>query len=304
MARYNNTERIGVNEVEGRIVKELGWIFREQPIVDMGIDAHMELVSEGQPTGRLVALQIKTGASHFQKTADGYTYYGDLTHLEYWLAHALPVVLVGHIPDTGETVWVQVTADTVTRTKKGWRISIPSKNKLNAEARHELSKVFDGTPAQQKYRRLTLDLPLMRHIESGNKVSIELQDWVNKSLGRTSIEVYLDDERSEEHSDDSTTYFTGYSIKELAEALFPWAEATVDEDFYESNSDFERSLHDADPWEIEGEIIPSTDPSDSIYPYSEVGGEIELYRLKLELSELGKAFLVVAEHMEGGEDGD
>lgn len=299
MARYTSTERVGVNEVERIIVKELGWIFREQPIVDMGIDAHMELVLEGKPAGQLVGLQIKAGPSHFQKTSDGYTYYGDLTHLDYWLNHSLPVVLVGHVPENGETLWVQVTADAVTRTKKGWRIAIPSKNKLNAEAGNELAKVFDGTPAQQRYRRLTIDLPLMRHIEKGHKVSIELEDWINKSLGRTSIRVFLDDEPSEEHSDENTTYFIGYSIKRLAEALFPWATAGIDEYFYETNYEFEDSSCESDSWEKEDEFQPAADPSDSLYPYSQVGGEVELYRLTLELNELGESFLAVSDFIDG-----
>ena len=47
MARYSTTERIGVNAVEHIVLHELGWIFREQPIVDMGIDAHIERVDDG-----------------------------------------------------------------------------------------------------------------------------------------------------------------------------------------------------------------------------------------------------------------
>ena len=31
MARYSDTERIGVNAVESLILRDLGWIFREQP---------------------------------------------------------------------------------------------------------------------------------------------------------------------------------------------------------------------------------------------------------------------------------
>ena len=27
-------------------------------------------------------------------------YYGDDVHLDYWTNHSLPVILVGHIPDT------------------------------------------------------------------------------------------------------------------------------------------------------------------------------------------------------------
>jgi len=54
MGRFTKTERIGVNAVERIVLDDLGWIFREQLIVDLGIDAHIELV-EHEPTGKLVA---------------------------------------------------------------------------------------------------------------------------------------------------------------------------------------------------------------------------------------------------------
>ena len=59
MSRYNTTERLGINAVEQIILKELKWIFREQLIADMGIDAQIEVVCNGVPTGQLLALQIK-----------------------------------------------------------------------------------------------------------------------------------------------------------------------------------------------------------------------------------------------------
>lgn len=164
MSRYSTTERIGVNAVEGIVLHELQWIFREQPIEDKGIDGHIERAEAGDPSGKLVALQIKTGRSHFRKTAKGYTYYGDNTHLAYWLGHALPVILVAHLPDANETLWVQVTEKAVTRTDKGWRIVIPFTQTFGRATRGLLEAVFDGTPAQQHLRRLSLDLPLMRHI--------------------------------------------------------------------------------------------------------------------------------------------
>jgi hypothetical protein len=57
------TDREGVNAVERVFVKELGWIFREQTIGDWGIDAHVEVANEKEPSGRLLALQIKSGKS-------------------------------------------------------------------------------------------------------------------------------------------------------------------------------------------------------------------------------------------------
>ena len=48
--RYNKLERIGVNAFEKAIL-DIGWIFREQPIVDVGIDAIIEQSEDGEPKG-------------------------------------------------------------------------------------------------------------------------------------------------------------------------------------------------------------------------------------------------------------
>ena len=124
MDRYSRTERIGVNAVEKIVLSELGWIFREQPIMDMGVDAHIERVDHGNPTGELIALQIKTGASHFNETKNAFTYYGKTHHLDYWSSHSLPVVIIAHLPKAALTLWALVDKASVTRTKKGWKISI------------------------------------------------------------------------------------------------------------------------------------------------------------------------------------
>lgn len=290
--RYSETERIGVNAVENIVLKELGWIFREQPIADMGIDAHIEKVDEGSPTGKLVALQIKTGPSHFHETKEGFTYYGDPAHLDYWSGHSLPVILVAHLPVSNETYWEFVNETNVQRTEKGWKITIPKSNIFGQKTIDSLAAIFEGPPAQQRFRKLSIDEPLMRHIKNGGKVSVGLEDWVNKSLGRTPVEVFVHDEDDNETlSKEWFQLYTGYSVKELAEALFPWANVMVDLDFYDLHNDFDedwrrRVAHDAD--------------EDDVYPYSE-NGEVEFYRLELTLNELGKAFLIVSEHLGGFE---
>src|SRR6266851_3434342 len=114
MSRYNAIERTGINAVESVVVNELKWIFREQPIADMGIDAHVELVEDGNPSGKLIGLQIKTGKGNF--------------------------------PETKETLWVQVNEGTVERTKKGWKVSLPKTAKFDPAFRDDLTKLFEGTP--------------------------------------------------------------------------------------------------------------------------------------------------------------
>lgn len=71
------TQRAGVNFVGYRVENFLGWIFREQPTSDYGVDAHVEIRDGDVATGRLVGARIKTGESYptltNQTMTDGFT---------------------------------------------------------------------------------------------------------------------------------------------------------------------------------------------------------------------------------------
>ncbi|MCV9927235.1 DUF4365 domain-containing protein [Flavobacterium sp. LS1R49] len=86
MKRFDPTERIGVNATERIITKNIGWIFREQPIADVGLDAIIEQVENGEPTGKFIAIQIKSGVGNFYKTEKLLTYYVTNVHYNYWLS--------------------------------------------------------------------------------------------------------------------------------------------------------------------------------------------------------------------------
>ena len=62
----NRTERIGISHC-GEIAERNHWMFREQPIDDVGIDAHMEYVDSSGKPKQLLALQIKSGRSWFEE---------------------------------------------------------------------------------------------------------------------------------------------------------------------------------------------------------------------------------------------
>lgn len=300
MSRYDSTERIGVNAVERIVLHELNWIFREQPIADMGIDAHLERVQEGSPDGKLLALQIKTGPSHFKEKKDSYTYYGKRVHLDYWTGHSLPVVLIAHFIETNQTYWQIINEESVTRTDKAWKVEIPKSNVFGMSSIEQLAELFEGTPEQQRFRKLTIDEPLMKHIANGGKVSLALERWVNKSLGRTPVEVYIDNKDGEEVlAKEWFQYYTGLSVSELAIALFPWCHPVIDEEFYEENSDeYEEDWQDSLRRAIdEDNGVYYQEEYNAIYPYTEAAGEVEYYRLELKLNELGRAFLIVSDHI-------
>ena len=104
----DQTDRSDIHAV-GAIFTRLSWAFREQPTSDYGIDAQAEKLNlDGKGGGKLIALQIKTGASYFRKKGGEYVYYGEERHREYWINHSLPVFLIIHNPETNLTLWQRV----------------------------------------------------------------------------------------------------------------------------------------------------------------------------------------------------
>jgi HEAT repeat protein len=127
---YDSTARVGIHGVGLIVQRELKWSFKEQPIDDWGIDALIEIV-EGRPSGRLLALQIKAGASYFREENDlGFVYRGKRRHLSYWLGHGLPVVLVLYNPDTQQAFWQVVQKDLITETTQAWKLVVPKSHLL------------------------------------------------------------------------------------------------------------------------------------------------------------------------------
>ena len=287
MARIvDTTSRIGINKVEAIINNEFEWIFREQLRQDYGIDAQIEVVESGNPTGKIIALQIKTGLSHFKEKKDGLIYYGTLRHLRYWTDHSLPVLIIAHIPETDKTYWAFVHPDNIQPTKTKWKILLPYTHELTLDSLDELSEISNGPPEVQKLRRLSLDRGLMEFINKGERVIIYTEKWVNKSLGRGPIQVIVQNSKGEEYIDKEWfLYYVGYDIESLIKHEFPWADVSIDDDYYDIY--FERENVES----MLGRHLPD------IYPYDITGSEVAEYRLELTLNELGKSFLIVSDYL-------
>lgn len=139
--RYTSGQlaRIGVLGVGQIITEELGWIFREQPVEDYGIDAHIELCLDGKPTGQLIAAQIKCGDSWFaRQNQEGYRFTDEIRHLDYWLSHSLPVILILYNHHTHTAVWTPVEKSRVAIHDKTWSITVPANQVLNRQAKDKL----------------------------------------------------------------------------------------------------------------------------------------------------------------------
>jgi hypothetical protein len=153
----------GMRAVDRIVSEDLGWVFRDQTRKDFGIDALIELVqSDRRVTGRMIAAQIKCGSSWFAKpTSDGsgWRYRGELRHLNYWLGHSLPVIIVLCDPDTDECYFTHVTEERVHRTEKGWSIVVLQSQTLDAAARKQLERL---TRAPQ--RKDVIEFALLQHL--------------------------------------------------------------------------------------------------------------------------------------------
>lgn len=288
-SRYNNTEQLGIIESYRIFVSDFEWIFREQPIVDMGIDAHIELVDNGNPTGKLIALQIKTGESYFHEKSETFTFYLDEIHYNYWVNHSLPVILVCHMPEMKITLWQYVEKNSVEKTPKGWKIEIPKQNDLtNSISKYQIAEIINSKSLDGKITKLKLDSNLIKYINNGGKVNLYAQEWHNKSMGRGPFKIILIDKNGNEDIVREWKRFYTYRLEDLVEKNFPWADIEIDQDFY--NENFHNSYYDVynDSYKL----------THKIYPYKVLSGEVSEYRINLKLNKIGKAFIDLEEYLE------
>lgn len=151
--RYNNIERLGVIETDRIITKHLGWIFRELPVADVGIDAIIEESENGNPTGKFIAAQIKTGEGNFYISDKTIIYYASRVHYHYWLNLNIPIILIAHFPEEEKTYWEYIHESNFRKTKKKWKIEI-SKNKfLNEKSKQKLCEIIYGSQNNEKISR-------------------------------------------------------------------------------------------------------------------------------------------------------
>ncbi len=284
MQTNDQKDRSGVYAVAGIVNDQLNCIFREQPTSDYGIDAQIELVNNGNPTGKLIGLQIKSGAGNFRETKGSFYYYGEPRHLQYWLHHSLPVLIIAHIPKR-ITVWNQVKKSKVTITEKGWSMKIPKSNVFDASALHKIKKILS---THLKINDLFLHIETMKHIKSGGKIVIHKDEWSNKSFKRGSTQlIKVDLDGTETILLDDNIWYTGYTIEDMIAKIYPWANIEIDEEFYQQNYSTD----------LDGIKLRHILSGRTIYPYA-CDNEISSYRLQLRINPLGLAAIKVADYID------
>jgi len=142
--RFNYKERLGVLESGIVFTKQLKWIYRDQPLVDVGIDALIEESINGDPTGKFLAAQIKSGRGNIYETENSYTYYISNIHYEYWLNLDLPIILIVHIEELDKLFWELVSKENILRTNKKWKIELPKTKELCSDSKLELESIIQS----------------------------------------------------------------------------------------------------------------------------------------------------------------
>ncbi len=276
------TSSIGVKYTGLAIEEGLDWVFREQPIEDFGIDAHVEVVDGEDVRARLLALQIKSGDSWFKEPASGgWWFRPDEAHVRYWMNHSLPVVVVLYRPETKLCHWQLVSRQTLVETSKGgWKLLVPESQVLDADARAALREAAEGDPYVLRIRELQLARPWMELLASGTRLVIDIEEWINKSSGRGSITLGVDHEDGEDPELLASwgVLLGRASYAEVVPRMFAWADVTHHDETYD--------------W-ADYQDIPAEYGSHDLRPYTNEAGEVDYWRLELTLNDVGKAFLVV-----------
>ncbi|PNV62991.1 hypothetical protein C0033_05530 [Clostridium sp. chh4-2] len=167
--------RLGVSAVSSIVQEELKWIFREQPKDDFGIDAYIEICDNGMPTGRLIAVQIKSGNSYFaRKTTEGYIFKGNNRHLDYWLSYSLPVILVLYNHMDKKAIWTPITQELVKQNDKSWNITIPEESYFNLSSMDRIKNMV--TPIISK--TLSKD-ELLCQFDNNNSSELKMEGFLD-----------------------------------------------------------------------------------------------------------------------------
>lgn len=284
-----SVSRVGVAAIN-LIFEEIGFAFREQPIEDCGIDAIVEeRISGGKLSGKLIGVQIKSGTYFFRETkGNKVVFRGELKHYEYWTNYSLPVILVLCNPETRQCIYEIISEDKIAKTEKGWKIEVDINNKLECAAASLKGLTKSQSEYQKRLSTLAFAKGLMKLAEE-EKLVVEVREWVNKSSGRGDFIIMAINDSGETRELFEKTIL-GFGIRPYEEVLpevFPWADLVMDADHYERYGD-------------QDYIGRKKQESPDIYPYKNSVHEVDWYRFRPELNDIGKSFLTMDDFLNTG----
>lgn len=142
--RVDNIDEIGLSILELAIQRKLGWIVRAVRKKDVGIDANIEQVVNGNPTAKYVSIQLKTGLGNVYHTSNGdYIFYFDEPHYLYWISSSIPVVFVLCDPDTDRLYWTPILRNRIRKTPKGYSLRISSGSQITENSKFDFETLIN-----------------------------------------------------------------------------------------------------------------------------------------------------------------
>ncbi|MES2478482.1 MAG: DUF4365 domain-containing protein [Bacteroidota bacterium] len=116
---------------------ECGWIFREQTVVDLGVDALVETPIDENGKINIFALQIKGGESNFQRKKNFLTFYFSERHYHYWnaISENHPLLIILQDNNSNKIYWQEYNHNFISKTSKNWKLDVPLKNILNEDSK-------------------------------------------------------------------------------------------------------------------------------------------------------------------------
>lgn len=134
------------------VFESLDFAFRGQDESDYGVDAHVESIEQERATGRLLGLQIKAGRSYLEETeGDHYVFRPDARHIDYWVNHALPIVVCLCDLESRKVFWQVIDAKTAIPTGVGYKILVPQGQRLDETAVSKLQAIMTPIVSSDRY---------------------------------------------------------------------------------------------------------------------------------------------------------
>lgn len=128
--------------------ERLGWGVAENARHDLGTDLFVLARDERLfDLGLVVGIQVKAGqlgGRYFREPVRddggdvGGWWFRDLSHIDAWLAHALPHLVVLHDLNTRTSYWTHITDENVVAAGKGAKVLVPCANTVDEQNRDAL----------------------------------------------------------------------------------------------------------------------------------------------------------------------
>jgi hypothetical protein len=141
--KSSKTGEVGLTIVKEIVENKLNWIFRKNhQETDFGIDAYFDIIAEKNSiTGKSIAVQIKSGDSYFKEPNElGWTFRGEMKHLNYYLNHEIPVIIIIVDIENKSCYWNLCDPYKTVKAGDNWKMTIPSNQKLDTKSKQSLLK--------------------------------------------------------------------------------------------------------------------------------------------------------------------